>query len=137
MRKPDSTLVGCAPGAYRQGRRYDLGAGTCDVTLLRPTFGGFEVVASDGLNDVGGLDIDAAIVAFPRATYGTLWTDASTRRQVWDEVCTAKEMLSRSSSTVVVVPGRDRGGSAGPRAVRTARPARASADGRDDPGAGA
>ncbi|WP_326999701.1 Hsp70 family protein [Dactylosporangium sp. NBC_01737] len=83
---------------------YDLGAGTCDVTLLRRHAGGFEPVASAGLNDLGGLDVDAVIVGFLQATYGTLWTDATTRRQLWDDVRTAKEMLSRASGTVVMVP---------------------------------
>ncbi len=83
---------------------YDLGAGTCDVTVLRRTQRGFEPVASDGLNDVGGLDVDATVVAFLEATYGTLWTDAATRRQLWDDVRSAKEMLSRASGTVVMVP---------------------------------
>ncbi|MET7424754.1 Hsp70 family protein [Dactylosporangium sp. NPDC005555] len=83
---------------------YDLGAGTCDVTILRRGQHGFEPVASDGLNDVGGLDVDATVVAFLEATYGTLWTDAASRRQLWDDVRSAKEMLSRASGTVVMVP---------------------------------
>jgi actin-like ATPase involved in cell morphogenesis len=83
---------------------YDLGAGTCDVTVLRRGPHGFDVVASDGLNDVGGLDVDAAIVAFLEATYGPLWTDPVSRRQVWDDVRGAKEMLSRASGTVIGIP---------------------------------
>ncbi|MFC5003834.1 Hsp70 family protein [Dactylosporangium cerinum] len=83
---------------------YDLGAGTCDVTVLRRGAQGFEPVASDGLNDVGGLDVDATVVAFLQATYGTLWTGAATRRQLWEDVRSAKEMLSRASGTVVMVP---------------------------------
>jgi hypothetical protein len=94
-------------GSFPVGSRvvvYDLGAGTCDVTVLRRQPHGFDVIASDGLNDVGGLDVDAAIVAFLEATYGTLWTDAVSRRQVWDEVRNAKEMLSRTSGTVIAIP---------------------------------
>jgi actin-like ATPase involved in cell morphogenesis len=88
---------------------YDLGAGTCDVTLLRRGPDGFEVVASDGLNDVGGLDVDAAIVASLERTYGQLWTDPASRWRLWEEVRSAKEMLSRTGSTVIEVPaaGRD------------------------------
>ncbi|GAB3847562.1 Hsp70 family protein [Dactylosporangium cerinum] len=87
---------------------YDLGAGTCDVTLLRRDRSGFTPVASGGLNDLGGLDVDAAVVGFLQATYGTLWTDPATRRQLWDDVRTAKEMLSRASGTVVMVPALGR-----------------------------
>jgi hypothetical protein len=67
------------------------------------------VVASDGLNDVGGLDVDAAIVASLERTYGQLWTDPASRWRLWEEVRSAKEMLSRTSSTVIEVPtaGRD------------------------------
>ncbi|GIJ43382.1 hypothetical protein Val02_02680 [Virgisporangium aliadipatigenens] len=83
---------------------YDLGAGTFDVTLLRRHAHGFEIVRSDGLNDVGGLDIDAAIVAFLQATYGQPWNDAVSRRQLWEDVRGAKEMLSRASSTVITLP---------------------------------
>jgi hypothetical protein len=83
---------------------YDLGAGTCDITLLRRTPHGFDPIATDGLNDTGGLDVDAAVVAFLQATYGELWTDGASRRQVWDEVRTGKEMLSRTSSTIIAVP---------------------------------
>jgi hypothetical protein len=93
--------------AFPPGSRvvvYDLGAGTCDITVLRRGPHGFDVVASDGLNDVGGLDVDAAIVAFLEATYGRLWTDAVSRRQVWEEVRGAKEMLSRTSGTVITIP---------------------------------
>jgi actin-like ATPase involved in cell morphogenesis len=83
---------------------YDLGGGTCDVTILRRQPHGFDPVASEGLGDVGGLDVDAAVVAFLQATYGELWTSVAGRRQVWDEVRSAKEMLSRASGTVIMVP---------------------------------
>jgi hypothetical protein len=83
---------------------YDLGAGTCDITMLRRGPHGFDIVASDGLNDVGGLDVDAAIVAFLEATYGRLWTDTVSRRHVWEDVRNAKEMLSRTSGTVIPLP---------------------------------
>jgi hypothetical protein len=83
---------------------YDLGAGTCDLTLLRRRPEGFDIVASDGLNDVGGLDVDAAIVAFLEASYGRLWTDGVTRRQLWEDVRTAKEMLSRTTQTLITLP---------------------------------
>jgi actin-like ATPase involved in cell morphogenesis len=100
-------LASSMGGAVPLGGRvlvYDLGAGTCDLTLLRRTPVGFDLIATDGLNDVGGLDVDAAIVGFLEASYGQLWTDAVSRRQVWEDVRNAKEMLSRSSSTVIAIP---------------------------------
>src|SRR5947207_15474560 len=45
---------------------YDFGAGTFDASVVRRTGAGFEVVAVDGLGDVGGLDVDAAVVAWLR-----------------------------------------------------------------------
>lgn len=96
---------------------YDLGAGTFDVAVLRRTDTGFRVVASAGLADAGGLDIDAAIVASLATTYAArdpaAWQrlarprtgpDRRARRLLWEEVRTAKESLSRNSSTFVHIP---------------------------------
>jgi len=94
---------------------YDLGAGTFDVSVVARGAGGFEVRVTDGLADIGGLDIDAAIVGFLGALSpdDLVWArleqpvttpDMRARRQLWDDVRTAKEMLSRSSSTVIFVP---------------------------------
>ncbi|MFI5916274.1 Hsp70 family protein [Dactylosporangium sp. NPDC051541] len=79
---------------------YDLGAGTCDLTLLRRTHGGYTTVASDGLDNVGGLDIDAAVVAHLQGLHAEL----RPTRALWNEVRSAKEMLSRASSTIVHLP---------------------------------
>jgi hypothetical protein len=87
---------------------YDLGAGTCDVTLLRRGPGGFEPVADAGLGNVGGLDVDAAIVEHLRSVHGPLWTDPASRLRLWDDVRSAKEMLSRASGTVIMVPALGR-----------------------------
>lgn len=94
---------------------YDLGAGTFDVSVVARGVGGFEVRVTDGLADIGGLDIDAAIVGFLGALPSDeeVWArleqpattpDMRARRQLWDDVRTAKEMLSRTSSTVIFVP---------------------------------
>ncbi|MFG1922561.1 Hsp70 family protein [Cryptosporangium sp. NPDC048952] len=90
---------------------YDLGAGTTDLTLVR----GGTVLASGGLPDVGGLDIDQALVDhFGAALSGREgWArlvaprTASDRRAAMafrGDVRQAKEVLSRRSSTVVHVP---------------------------------
>ncbi|MEV6522177.1 Hsp70 family protein [Longispora sp. NPDC051575] len=96
---------------------YDLGAGTFDAAIVRRTLDGFDVLASGGLPDVGGLDVDAALIAHLGERYGRthpeLWrrllrpaTDADRRasRVLWDDTRTAKEMLSRASSALVHVP---------------------------------
>jgi hypothetical protein len=106
-------------GLRSQGQRfivYDLGAGTFDCTAMDggPTF---TVLASGGLPDAGGLDVDAAIMAYLAAVYANrspdLWRqleqpgDAAQRRhsrQLWEDIREAKEVLSRASATVIHIP---------------------------------
>ncbi|RKR88924.1 putative pyrroloquinoline-quinone binding quinoprotein [Micromonospora pisi] len=103
---------------------FDFGGGTLDIAVVRndgldhsgrPRF---VVVGSGGLPELGGLDLDAALVdhlgrlvgtaapqawqrlAQPEST--TAWRD---RRQFWDDVRGAKEMLSRTTVAPVAVPG--------------------------------
>ncbi|WP_432824327.1 Hsp70 family protein [Dactylosporangium sp. CA-092794] len=96
---------------------YDFGAGTFDASVVRRTDGGWEVAASDGLPDAGGLDVDAAIVAYLGAVYSATHpeqlrrldrpespADRRASRNLWEDVRTAKEILSRSSATYVHLP---------------------------------
>jgi hypothetical protein len=94
---------------------YDLGAGTFDASIVRRAGRGFEVLATTGLPDAGGLDIDAAIVAYLRATVAGEATWASltdpdgpaayrARQQLWDNVRGAKEVLTRLSTTLIHLP---------------------------------
>jgi molecular chaperone DnaK len=96
---------------------YDLGGGTFDATVVRRTQSGFEVLAEEGLPDVGGLDFDHAIVEHLGLTYGKShpdqWrslvepADAGDRRQrrmLYEDVRGAKEMLSRTASADVHLP---------------------------------
>jgi hypothetical protein len=96
---------------------YDFGAGTFDASVLRRTADDWEILASEGLPDAGGLDVDAAIVAYIAATYTSSRPDEVRRleapesagdrranRLLWDDVRTAKEVLSRVSSTYVHLP---------------------------------
>jgi len=97
---------------------FDFGGGTLDLALVRAEPSGPQVVGVGGLEDLGGLDIDAALVGHLGnliATHdGRAWqrlaTPAGTedlrdRRAFWSEVRAAKEMLSRSAATPVHLPG--------------------------------
>lgn len=95
---------------------YDLGAGTFDASIVARRDGGFEVLAVDGLG-IGGLDIDAAVVAWLRDRAGRerpeAWAyltdprqpeDLRQRRMLWDDVRSAKEMLSRAPAVTMRLP---------------------------------
>ncbi|GAA3339981.1 hypothetical protein GCM10020358_25810 [Amorphoplanes nipponensis] len=96
---------------------HDFGAGTFDASVVARTAEGFEVLAVDGRDDLGGLDIDAALVAhlgklcaerdpavWQRLTEPATLEDRRAQRQLWDDVRIAKERLSRLQSADVVVP---------------------------------
>ncbi|GAA2600490.1 hypothetical protein GCM10010399_34130 [Dactylosporangium fulvum] len=105
----------------------DVGAGTADVALVRagmPVGAGaavpaaaMTVVAQGGL-DVGGLDVDAALVdllatlvsrdapqVWHRLSTPATGADRRDRMALWQEVRAAKESLSRLSVAPVHVPG--------------------------------
>jgi hypothetical protein len=96
---------------------YDFGGGTFDASVVRLGPGGFEVLASGGLPDTGGVNVDAAIVGYLATVYSArdplVWrrltepatgADRRASRLLWDDVRSAKEMLSRQPSTLVHVP---------------------------------
>ncbi|WP_433083635.1 Hsp70 family protein [Dactylosporangium sp. CA-052675] len=97
---------------------YDFGGGTFDTTILRRRpDGGWDVLASDGLPDVGGVDLDAAIIGHLgqslTATDPDRWRqlvepadDAARRRHhlLREDVRAAKEQLSRASTASVHLP---------------------------------
>ncbi|WP_084700832.1 Hsp70 family protein [Cryptosporangium arvum] len=96
---------------------YDFGGGTFDATVVRRTPMGFDVVAYQGLDDVGGLDVDAAIFEHLGVLLGDraapVWErlktpmTASDRREsrlLWEDVRQAKETLSRTTSVHIHVP---------------------------------
>ena len=99
---------------------FDFGGGTLDIAVVRNNAGVFEVVGSGGAEDLGGLDIDAAIVDHLGQVLGSrhpeIWArlqapstpiDRRHHRLFWDDVRGAKEMLSRTSMASVPVPGVD------------------------------
>jgi actin-like ATPase involved in cell morphogenesis len=95
---------------------YDLGAGTFDVSVVRPSPGGFEVVASEGLSDVGGLDLDAAVVdhvrtltagataAWQRLDWPQNAADQQARQALWQGARAVKEQLTRHTAGDLHVP---------------------------------
>jgi hypothetical protein len=96
---------------------YDLGAGTFDATVVRRAGAGFELLATRGLSDAGGLDIDAALLEhlgtvysdrdpdrWRRLTHPGSGEDRRAARSLREDVRTAKEILSRASATLVHVP---------------------------------
>ncbi|MDR7275819.1 Hsp70 family protein [Catenuloplanes atrovinosus] len=96
---------------------YDFGAGTFDVSVVQAAPHGPRVVASEGLDDTGGTDVDAAVVELLARTYArrdpAAWqrlaapvtrADRRARRTLWEGARTAKEVLSRTTSTVLHVP---------------------------------
>jgi actin-like ATPase involved in cell morphogenesis len=97
---------------------YDLGAGTFDLSVVRREGTGFRTLATDGLVDIGGLDLDAVVVDLVRrsgaAGPGDLWrrldnpadaVEQRAARELWDGAREAKEALSRHASAPVPVPG--------------------------------
>jgi hypothetical protein len=99
---------------------FDFGAGTLDVAVVRNTGTGFEVLGTGGVENLGGLDVDAALVDH----LGRLLADTSPdtwqrlrnpdtttllrdRGRFWDDVRGAKEMLSRSAVAPIAIPGRE------------------------------
>ncbi|TQS40665.1 ABC transporter substrate-binding protein [Cryptosporangium phraense] len=96
---------------------YDFGGGTFDATVVRRNASGFDVAAYQGLDDVGGLDIDAAVVGYlgnalghrspevwERLTAPSSGTDRRASRLLWEDARQAKETLSRTSTVHIHVP---------------------------------
>lgn len=99
---------------------FDFGGGTLDSSVLRREPGGLRVLSVGGLDDLGGVDVDAALVGhlgqLIQLQSPRVWQRISTpgpqseqreRKQFWDDVRAAKEMLSRTTSAPVHIPGTD------------------------------
>ncbi|MEV8512530.1 Hsp70 family protein [Dactylosporangium sp. NPDC051484] len=99
---------------------FDFGGGTLDVSVVRREFDGLRVLGLGGLDDLGGVDVDAALVGhlgqLIHLRNPELWQRLSNpdstaahrdRRELWSEVRAAKEMLSRAASAPVHLPGTD------------------------------
>jgi YVTN family beta-propeller protein len=90
---------------------YDFGGGTFDATVVRSTGSGFEIVGDpSGIERMGGMDLDAAVLAHVQRTLhldqlSDTPDDAASIR-LRDECREAKEALSEASETTISVIGR-------------------------------
>jgi len=97
---------------------FDFGGGTLDVALVRNDGATFTVTAAGGAEDLGGVDIDHAIVnhlgAILAVRHPQVWAQISqpqdelarrNRKTFLDDVRAAKEMLSRTTSAPIAIPG--------------------------------
>ena len=93
---------------------FDFGAGTCDVAVLdKQADQTFAVIASDGLDGLGGQDLDARIQAWVRRQLAisdpVLLAEVNepssiaSRLTLNDRIRDAKEALSEASSAAIVV----------------------------------
>ncbi|MBP2331050.1 actin-like ATPase involved in cell morphogenesis [Kibdelosporangium banguiense] len=96
---------------------YDLGAGTFDIAVVGATQNGFNVLAEDGLPDLGGLDVDQALLEhvgrevshrdpgrWQRLLRPETTADRRAQRSLREDVKAAKEALSRHPQTEVPMP---------------------------------
>ncbi|MFP5501734.1 MAG: Hsp70 family protein, partial [Candidatus Sericytochromatia bacterium] len=87
---------------------YDLGGGTFDVSILRLAGGVFEVVATHGDTELGGDDLDRALMAVVAeqvlaATSVDLLAAPETAMQLRAAVKEAKEALSEAESATMAI----------------------------------
>ncbi|WP_436495768.1 Hsp70 family protein [Actinokineospora sp. HUAS TT18] len=96
---------------------YDLGAGTFDVAIVGATQKGFAVLAEAGLPDLGGLDVDQALLehvgrqvshrdpaGWQRLLRPQSTGDRRAQRALREDVKASKEALSRHPQTEVPLP---------------------------------
>ncbi|MGV1005626.1 MAG: molecular chaperone DnaK [Candidatus Nanopelagicales bacterium] len=89
---------------------FDLGGGTCDVSVLNVAGGVFEVLSTCGNVELGGTDWDARLAqwllsqADPSAPATRESTDAVLSHRLLDCAETAKIALSKADDVVVEVP---------------------------------
>ena len=98
---------------------YDFGGGTFDATVVTRDHNGFTVTALDGLDHLGGTDIDAAVTTHLKSRMGTVddwaWLSAPQtpaerrgRHGFVEDVRLAKERLTRHTTADLYIPVLDR-----------------------------
>jgi len=84
---------------------HDFGGGTFDASVVRRTADGFEVLSVDGLDNLGGVDIDHALIDHLKAADPA---GPISPREEWlfrEDARRVKESLSRRVSAELYVPG--------------------------------
>jgi molecular chaperone DnaK len=81
---------------------YDLGGGTFDASLLRMTGRCNEVVASEGIQRLGGDDFDEAVLKLVRKSAGLRRLDAASRDALLEECATRKEAVGPNTRRFLV-----------------------------------
>ena len=115
-----TTVLGHSVADGRPLGVFDFGGGTLDVAVVRRDGNTFTVLSSGGLSDLGGVDLDSALVDHLGQLIAqrdpALWNrlanpqnsnDRRSRQLLWDDVRGAKESLSRTTSAPVNVPETD------------------------------
>lgn len=89
---------------------YDLGGGTFDAAVLRRTPAGFELVGRpEGIERLGGIDVDEAVFAHVKAALGSRFEDldpddaaaVSAVARLRQECVAAKEVLSQDADVTI------------------------------------
>lgn len=95
---------------------YDMGGGTTDIAVVQRTEQGWQVLAEAGLTDIGGRDVDHALLEHIRRTVGPdrpEWDELlhpttprarRTARALADDIRAGKEALSRYAQTDIPLP---------------------------------
>lgn len=97
---------------------FDFGGGTCDVAVLqKQRDGSFTLLDADGVDGLGGRDLDGRIWQWVRRELAASYSDVSAqldsptglrgRLILMDRIRDAKETLSELAAATIVVPGRD------------------------------
>jgi L1 cell adhesion molecule like protein len=93
---------------------YDFGGGTFDVSLLNISDGVFEVLATNGDANLGGEDIDQALVEFcakefQKKTRNDISADKKARRRLQNACERAKRTLSMATTATIEIDSLYRG----------------------------
>ena len=115
----EPTAASLAYGLDKAGKEmkilvYDLGGGTLDVTIMEFGNGVFEVKSTAGVNELGGTDMDSAIVSYlldeVKAKHGTdISKDVQAMQRLREAAERAKIELSTSTTTEINLPFLSKG----------------------------